>query len=190
MSVQSEITRISGNVAAALAAIAEKGVSVPPGSKSDALASLIAAIEGGGNSGGNIEVVSFTAAETGVHTIEIDSTDTPAAIMCRRDSFVRNDDAHKTDKNEVPFCASVVREYSSAGVQNAIWLYNSSTTSFSGSAKTSNTSVNSTTKASSSTPMIIAYNASRTIFSVYVAAAGSLGLRVGETYTLVCLYKE
>lgn len=47
MSVQSEITRISGNVAAALAAIAEKGVSVPSGSKSDALASLIASIEAG-----------------------------------------------------------------------------------------------------------------------------------------------
>lgn len=53
MSVQSEISRISGNVAAALAAIAEKGVSVPSGSKSDALASLIASIEaGGGGTGG------------------------------------------------------------------------------------------------------------------------------------------
>lgn len=52
MSVQSEINRISGNVTAALAAIAEKGVSVPSGSKSDALAELIAAIEAGGGGGG------------------------------------------------------------------------------------------------------------------------------------------
>lgn len=42
------------NVDAALAALAEKGVTVPTGSKSDALAGLIAAIEaGGGGSGVN-----------------------------------------------------------------------------------------------------------------------------------------
>ena len=52
MSVQSEITRISGNVTAALAAIANKGVTVPDGSTSDALAELIASIEVGG--GGTI----------------------------------------------------------------------------------------------------------------------------------------
>lgn len=63
MSVQSEITRISGNVAAALAAIAEKGVSVPSGSKSDALASLIASIEAGGGGEDNgvyYEIVTFS----------------------------------------------------------------------------------------------------------------------------------
>lgn len=51
MSVQSEITRISGNVTAALAAIADKGVTVPDGSTSDALAELIASIEAGGGEG-------------------------------------------------------------------------------------------------------------------------------------------
>lgn len=61
MSVQSEINRISGNVTAALAAIAEKGVDVPAGSKSDALASLIAAIEaGGGGNAGNGKTASGT----------------------------------------------------------------------------------------------------------------------------------
>lgn len=50
MSVQSEITRLSDNVTAALAAIAGKGVTVPDGSNSDSLASLIAAIEAGGGS--------------------------------------------------------------------------------------------------------------------------------------------
>lgn len=49
MSVQSEITRISGNITSALAAIADKGVTVPDGSTSDALASLIASIEAGGS---------------------------------------------------------------------------------------------------------------------------------------------
>lgn len=44
MSIQSEITRISGNVADALTAIATKGVTVPQGANSDDLADLIAAI--------------------------------------------------------------------------------------------------------------------------------------------------
>ena len=48
MSVQTQIDRISGNVSAALAAIADKGVTVPDGSNSDALAELIASIEAGG----------------------------------------------------------------------------------------------------------------------------------------------
>ena len=52
MSVQTQIDRISGNVSAALSAIAEKGVTVPDGSNSDALAELIAAIEAGGGASG------------------------------------------------------------------------------------------------------------------------------------------
>lgn len=48
MSIQTEIDRISGNVSAALSAIVEKGVTVPDGSTSDALAGLIASIEAGG----------------------------------------------------------------------------------------------------------------------------------------------
>ena len=51
MSIQTQIDRISGNVTAALAAIADKGVIVPDGSTSDALAELIASIEAGGASG-------------------------------------------------------------------------------------------------------------------------------------------
>ncbi len=46
--IQIQIDRISGNVTDALAAIAAKGVTVPTGSKSDALAELIGAIEAGG----------------------------------------------------------------------------------------------------------------------------------------------
>ena len=48
MSIQSEITRISGNVADAFEAIEAKGVQVPAGSNSDDLADLIAMIRGGG----------------------------------------------------------------------------------------------------------------------------------------------
>lgn len=48
MSISSEINRISGNVSDALAAIANKGVTVPSGSNSDDLADLIGQISGGG----------------------------------------------------------------------------------------------------------------------------------------------
>ena len=50
MSVQTQIDRISGAVSDALAALTEKGVTVPAGTKVDDLASLIAAIEAGGGS--------------------------------------------------------------------------------------------------------------------------------------------
>lgn len=59
---QIEVNRISENVANALAAIAEKGVTVPDDSGSDALAALIRAIETGGLPEG------FTAVETGTYT--------------------------------------------------------------------------------------------------------------------------
>lgn len=47
MSIQTQIERISGNVTSALSAISEKGVTVPDGSNSDALAGLIRSIETG-----------------------------------------------------------------------------------------------------------------------------------------------
>ena len=58
MSIQSEITRLSGNVTAALAAIAAKGVTVPSDSNSDDLADLIALIDsGGGGEPTSVEVL-------------------------------------------------------------------------------------------------------------------------------------
>lgn len=50
MSIQSEITRLSGNVSDALDAIEAKGVTIPTGANSDNLANLIGQISG---SGGN-----------------------------------------------------------------------------------------------------------------------------------------
>lgn len=49
MSIQSEITRISGNVSDSLTAVAAKGVTVPSGSNSDDLPALIASIQTGSN---------------------------------------------------------------------------------------------------------------------------------------------
>lgn len=57
MSIQSEINRISGNVADALTAIANKGVTVPSGSNSDDLATLIGQIQQGGGGAGAISIV-------------------------------------------------------------------------------------------------------------------------------------
>lgn len=54
MSIQSEITRISGNVSDALDAIENKGVTIPSGANSDDLADLIAQITGGGSAVGGI----------------------------------------------------------------------------------------------------------------------------------------
>lgn len=54
MSIQSEINRISGNVADALDAIEDKGVTIPSGANSDDLADLIAQITGGGGGVGGI----------------------------------------------------------------------------------------------------------------------------------------
>lgn len=54
MSIQSEISRISGNVSDALDAIEDKGVTIPSGANSDDLADLIAQITGGGIDGNNI----------------------------------------------------------------------------------------------------------------------------------------
>lgn len=49
MSIATDVSRIKGNITAALAAIVDKGVTVPDGSNSDALAGLIASIEAGGS---------------------------------------------------------------------------------------------------------------------------------------------
>lgn len=79
MSIASEITRISGNVANSLDAVAAKGVTVPSGSNSDDLAGLIAQISSGGT--GAISIVDTADAAGGtVRTITaVDISDTTAA---------------------------------------------------------------------------------------------------------------
>lgn len=96
MSIQSEINRISGNVSSALAAIAEKGVSVPSGSKSDALAELIASIEAGG--GGLPEGVSAMAYGTVVPAADGNTISLAHNLGVRPDFFVWwLDDAHSVE---------------------------------------------------------------------------------------------
>lgn len=81
MSIQTQIDRISGNVSAALAAIAEKGVTVPDGSNSDALHELILSIEAGGGGGGCL-IGTFTLTEaTNNVTIEHNLGKIPSFAM-------------------------------------------------------------------------------------------------------------
>lgn len=80
MSIQSEINRISGNVANALTAIANKGVTIPADSNSDDLATLIGQIQQGGGGTGAISIVDTPDAAGGtVRTITaVDISDTTA----------------------------------------------------------------------------------------------------------------
>ena len=71
MSIQSEISRISGNVADALTAIGNKGVSVPQGANSDDLADLIAAITSGGGGGSSVQIATGTVSGSGTNTLQI-----------------------------------------------------------------------------------------------------------------------
>jgi len=64
MSIQSEITRISGNVSDALSAVANKGVTVPAGSNSDDLATLIGQIPAGGNYQAKTNINPTTSSQT------------------------------------------------------------------------------------------------------------------------------
>lgn len=64
MSIQSEITRISGNITAAFTAIVNKGVTVPSGSNSDDLATLIGQITGSSGSAVTVTDTTDTAGGT------------------------------------------------------------------------------------------------------------------------------
>lgn len=72
MSIQSEITRISGNVSDALDAIEGKGVTIPTGSNSDDLATLIEQISGGLYSSGSMATFNSSAAGTPVSSLIAD----------------------------------------------------------------------------------------------------------------------
>lgn len=96
MSIATDVSRIKGNITAALAAIADKGVTVPDGSTSDALAALIASIEAGGGSG--LEIAnyyvfggSFTPAEDVSNKLELatnESLGLPSNYIYQKRNFL------------------------------------------------------------------------------------------------------
>lgn len=92
MSTANEITRLNNAKEAIAAAITEKGVTVPSGTKLDGMASLIGQIETGGggemisgqiSTGAEAFTVHFTD-ESGYHCIE----DVAVQITCPKDSLI------------------------------------------------------------------------------------------------------
>ena len=90
MSIQSEINRISGNVANALTAIANKGVTVQAGSNSDNLADLIGQISGGITPTGNINITQAGATDVTNYATATVPSATPSYIGCSTGFFTEN----------------------------------------------------------------------------------------------------
>lgn len=88
MSIQTQIDRISGNISSALTAIADKGVTVPDGSTSDALAELIASIEAGG--GGLPEGIAAMTSGTYIPGSDVSSCTIEHGLGAIPDFFILN----------------------------------------------------------------------------------------------------
>ena len=138
MSIATDVSRIKGNITAALAAIADKGVTVPDGSTSDALASLIASIEAGGGGGynfdGNPRWIS-SGEFTPANTITVNNLDpilfAPSVMTgdnwdALRGRFFFMFDATKTKKNTSQYTEvmSSLPVYGVVTVSNYLYLYN------------------------------------------------------------------
>lgn len=101
MSIASELTRLQNAKSAITSAIAQKGVTVPSGTKLDGMAALIGQIETGGGAemisgqvvtGAEAFIVHFTD-ESGYHRVE----DFAVQITCLKDSliFIENSTAYE-----------------------------------------------------------------------------------------------
>lgn len=88
MSIQTQIDRISGNISSALTAIADKGVTVPDGSTSDALAELIASIKAGG--GGLPEGIAAMTSGTYIPGSDVSSCTIEHGLGAIPDFFILN----------------------------------------------------------------------------------------------------
>ena len=189
MSIQTEITRIESAKTALATAIEGKGVTVPEGTKLDGMAALVEAIQGGS---GNIETITFTPADTGGLLVDFDTNGILLAVMCVRNSFVHGaTDTYYYEENEVPMCCILIANYSERGKQYPFHIYNSSTSYFSGKVYMQGVSqVHNSVSATMDSVAVIRYSSAHPILSVYVNSTGSRGLRVGETYTAICLFRS
>lgn len=88
MGIATDLSRVKSNITAALAAIAEKGVTVPDGSNSDALAELIASIEvvGSSSTGTMVPVENYGTGYTFHHALN----KIPTAFVIYRESDLEN----------------------------------------------------------------------------------------------------
>ena len=188
MSIQTDLTRIKNAKAAIKAAIEGKGVTVPEATLLDGMAALIESIEAGGG-GANIEVMTFTPATTGVSEwFSFDKI--PFYIVCMRKDFTYNDSFY-TDVNEVPLCIAIDYQHAYKGTQQGIVFYNRSSSYFSGETSYRNSSLNDTISPSSNMPVVFRWVDSHPCyFAFYTANVGSKGLRAGETYQIIVVFRE
>lgn len=194
MSISTDITRLQNAKAAIKTAIEGKGVTVPDATLLDGMAALIESIEAGV---GNIETVSFTPASTGAHLLNLETDAIPFVFFCVRDSFISIDDAYYTDTNEVPIACILIGRYdksttgTSKGTQYPFHLYNNSSSDFTPAVKSAGAySINNSISATSSSVFLMRSNYTAPKISVYANKTGSKGLRVGETYTILCLFRS
>ena len=179
----------SSFAASIVAAIEGKGVTVPDGTLLDGMAALVEAIQGGS---GNIETITFTPADTGNLLFDFDTNGIPFAVVCVRNSFVSGEtDTYYYEENEVPMCCILIGDYKDDGSQFPFHVYNSSTSYFSGKVYTQGSnSVHSNSSANRYSVALMRYSNDHPKLCVYVNSTGSRGLRVGETYTAICLFRS
>lgn len=137
MSIATDVSRIKGNITAALAAIADKGVTVPDGSTSDALAELITNIEAGGG-GGDIspfmQIGTYIPSEDQNETVfEINNPDRTFNVDCINKSIFllwKNETGIANGSYIVMFCngTSTGSSYS-YGVRPSGSIYNTNQSS-------------------------------------------------------------
>lgn len=128
--MQTNLTTEQANITAALAALAEKGVEVPEGANSNALAGLIEAIEAGG---GKVYYGSLTPAEN-TQTCRIDCDMTTmndghifypkVAIVCDSDLKTIN----YSGNNNKQVCGAGIQIYTETIDVSAIYSFKGSTT--------------------------------------------------------------
>lgn len=121
MSIQTQIDRISGNVSAALTAIANKGVTVPDGSASDALAELIASIEAGG--GGLPEGIAAMTTGTYIPESSVSSCKIEHGLLQMPDFLIIRSAAGKPSYSTVYIITMAVVSYDRIQDRHDIFLY-------------------------------------------------------------------
>ena len=107
MSIQSEISRISGNVSAALDAIADKGVSIPIGANSDSLATLVEQIQ----TGTSIAVEPLSVTQNGTYTAPSGTAYSPVSVNV---SGGGGGGAEKKQVNFIDYDGTILYSYTAA----------------------------------------------------------------------------
>ena len=188
MSIATDVSRIKGNVTAALAAIADKGVNVPSGSTSDALAGLIASIEAGNVTIGNFSTFNYgsfqLAEDVSEYTIDLGYKGTGKAPVVEQFILLRDMQStyNGTSTKNSLVIAAYFNNVSASAISSASVIvaryYNSS-----GSITTSTGAICSFNSTSSvNTPRTMTVNASK--------ANASCVLTAGATYNWIILRRE